>query len=294
MSVPDQKGNAIAWNPHNPASLLVPVPDESNNGAFATNTFLSHDGVGCNDHERTALIDLLDAHDAYLQSANTPQALMSLSKSYRRALANCVQGWEDELMAKQQDGAEEEQSPSNLENLELLKVAYAVTHLSETFLLLPSNDQIVEFYESTTNLPGAVTADTVRYVRLHHMTGASDFLDEETYENLLQSVQPDQWEGSGAIYWKLVEKYVLRGNLEDAWSLLTHHSLCRRCTEAIAAASSNDTNALSLYDEYTATSLQEDREGLEALRAILLSAPLPGGRTDQFDAAMADDDDFFP
>ncbi len=29
--------------------------------------------------------------------------------------------------------------------------------------------------------------------------------------------------------------------------------------------------------------MQEDRQGFEALRAILLSAPLPGGRTDEFD-----------
>eukprot|EP00526_Cylindrotheca_closterium_P029351 CAMPEP_0113658994 /NCGR_PEP_ID=MMETSP0017_2-20120614/32080_1 /TAXON_ID=2856 /ORGANISM="Cylindrotheca closterium" /LENGTH=701 /DNA_ID=CAMNT_0000573433 /DNA_START=1 /DNA_END=2102 /DNA_ORIENTATION=+ /assembly_acc=CAM_ASM_000147 len=153
----------------------------------------------------------------------------------------------------------------------------------------------MEFYESTTNLPGAVTAETVRYLRLHHMTEASDFLDDETLDNLFESVQPDQWEGTGEIYWQLAEKYVLRGNLEDAWGLLTRHSLCRRCTEAIAATTaSKDSNAIAAVslDEYTAASLQEDREGLEALRAILLSAPLPGGRTDQFDAALADDDDY--
>ncbi|CAJ1954443.1 unnamed protein product [Cylindrotheca closterium] len=297
MSIPAKKGNAVVWNPHNPASLLVPTVRGESDGAFATNTFLSHDGVGCNDHERTAVMDLLDAQDAYLQSPTGPQALLSLSKSYRRALSNCLQGWEDELLSsEQQDDAADAQDgsiSSNLENLELLKVAYAVTHLSETFLLLPANDQVMDFYESTTNLPGAVTAETVRYLRLHHMTEASDFLDEETLDNLFQSIQPDQWEGTGAVYWQLLEKYVVRGNLEDAWGLLTRHSLCRRCTEAIAAAASNSSsNVLAGLDEYTAASLQEDREGLEALRAILLSAPLPGGRTDQFDAVLADDDDY--
>eukprot|EP00980_Cylindrotheca_fusiformis_P028614 scaffold22620_cov131-Cylindrotheca_fusiformis.AAC.9 len=275
---------AVAWDPRNPATLLL--PSVSANKEFEMNTFLSHDGIGCNEQERAALMDLLDAQDSYLESnVGNPHDLLSLSKAYQRALAECVQRWEEELNSTaaapgQGDSAMEEDTlPAVQESLELLKISYAITQLSETFLLLPASDHVMDYYETTSNLPGAVTAETVRYLRFHHLPAVSDFIDPETYQDLMASYQPEEFDGTGELYWKLMERHVVRGNLEDAWALMTRHSLCRQCTEA-------DYDSL---DDYTAATLDENRAGLEALRAILLSAPLPGGRSDAFDASFGDD-----
>jgi hypothetical protein len=170
---------------------------------------------------------------------------------------------------------DQEKNPTTRESLELLKLAYAVTHLSETFLLLPSSDAFMDYYENTSNLPGAVTADTVRYLRIHHISDATDFAEDSVIEEIHDSLHPDQLDG-GVIYWKLIESYLVRGCLEEVWALLSRHSVLRRCV---------DDTTESLDDYHTAT-LAEDREGFEALRALLWSAPLPGGRTDEFDSAF--------
>jgi hypothetical protein len=279
---------AVAWDPRSPATLLLPSVSASsttsssgnnNNDGFQMNSFVSHDGIGCNTHETSALMELLDARDIYLEDSSHSRAtdgntaLRALSKAYRKALSACVEGWEESL-----DGGKK--TPVMEENLELLKLAYAVTHLSETFLLTPSNDVMMDYYQSTSNLPGAVTADTIRYLRLHHMGDASAFVKDEEYEELNNSYQPDQLDG-GALYWKLVESYLVRGCLEDAWALLSRHSIYRRCVD----------DAYQSADSYQAAKLQEDREGFEALRAVLLSAPLPGGRTDEFDSAFDGEQD---
>lgn len=248
---------AVAWDPRSPATLMIP------SATGEMDTFLSHDGVGCNSFETSALMELLDARDVYLQNEDAV-AVRTASRAYRKALADCVLGWEAEVTESEQ------------ENLELLKIAYAVTHLSETFLLLtPPNDSFLsEYYENTSSLPGAVTADTVRYLRLHHMADPTAQLDDALLDDLEVSLQPDQLDG-GEPYWNLVESYVVRGCLQDAWALLSRHSLRRRGAEALT---------LQTMDEYQAAALAQDQDGFRALEALLMSAPLPGGRTDEFDA----------
>jgi hypothetical protein len=253
---------AMAWDPCNPATLLLPT---SSGGKL--NYFASHDGIGCNAQEIAALMNLLDAQDAFHKSETSSSSLLTLSKTYRQALSDCVHGWEENM------GEEE-----NQENLELLKIAYAVVHLSETFLLLPaSTSNSMDYYEHSTNMPGAVTAELVRYLRLHHMTDASDFLSEETIQEIFNSHHPDQLDG-GELYWRLLESYAIRGCLEDVWGLLTRHSICRHCSSSLTK--------MEGLDAYQAAMLEEDQQGFEALRAVLLSAPIPGGRTDEYDAAV--------
>jgi hypothetical protein len=109
-------------------------------------------------------------------------------------------------------------------------------------------------------------------LRLHHMGDASAGADESVVDQMLDSLHPDQV-GEGTVYWKLVVSYLVRGCLEEAWALLSRHSICRR--------SFDDT--IEALDEYHETTLAEDREGFLALRDILLSAPLPGGRNDEHD-----------
>lgn len=276
MSSQRERERAVAWDPRSPATLLLPSVDSTVADAkdgFRMYTFLSHDGVGCNTFETSALMELLDARDAYLQSSvGDFNALRSLSKAYCSALCECVQSWEEDLETKSD---KREESTAMEESLELLKLAYAVTHLSETFLLLPSNDSFMDYYEHTSNLPGAVTANTVRYLRLHHMAHPADFAEDSIIEEIHNSLDPDQLDG-GTTYWKLLENYLVRGCLEDVWALLSRHSLLRRSLEETSEG----------LDDYHAATLAEYRDGFEALRNILLSAPLPGGRTDEFDSVF--------
>ena len=261
---------AIAWDPKSPATLLLPTVDASGDTpAFVMDKLLSHDGVGCNTHESSALMNLIDAYGDYLESKERNwTAFRSLSKAYRMALCQCLQGWEKDLAGQEPDAA-------TLENLELLKIVYAVTHLSETFLLLPPTDSALDYYENAATMPGAVTADTVRYLRNHHMGDVTAAVDENSLKQILDSLQPDQIE-NGSLYWKLVFSYLLRGCLEEVWALLSRHSMCRRCFD----------ETLEPLDEYHAATLAEDRDGFLALRDILLSAPLPGGRNEEYDAAL--------
>jgi hypothetical protein len=272
----DRKVPAMAWDPRAPATLLLPTVDNHDNNkdgvpsSFSMNKIISHDGVGCNTHETSCLMNLLDANEVYLESKAGNLALKSLSKVYRKALCGCLEGWEKELASKSDDVNAD--VAVHMENLELLKIAYAVTHLSETFLLLAPNDSVFDYHENTSLLPGAVTADTVRYLRLHHMGDASAGADESVVDQMLDSFHPDQFR-DGTVYWKLVVSYLVRGCLEEAWALLSRHSICRR--------SFDDT--IEALDEYHESTLAEDREGFLALRDILLSAPLPGGRNDEHD-----------
>lgn len=269
-SMTQQRIRPMHWDPLSPASLLLPSTNDASEGdsqqVLRLERFLADDGVGCNDHETSALMKLLDAQEAYFASEELGEwnALKSLSKSYRRALRDCLKGWE-EAAEKTSDAEANDEV-----NLELLKIVYAVTQLSEIYLLMPPSGE----YEDTATLPGAVTADTVRYLRLHHMQDAFSLAGDDTsIEDILESSQPEQLAG----YWKVVQTLVLRGCLDEAWALLSHHSICRRSF----AFPQNET-----LDEYHAATLAQDQKSFLALRAILLSAPLPGGRAEVDDAGL--------
>jgi len=276
----------MAWDPSDPSTLLLPTNTED--GGFRFDCFLADDGVGCNDYETSALMKLLDGHENYYfgddnDDENTKKkkrkrgewsTLKSLSKSYRNAIRECLMGWEESIIKKVE--AEEvnnimtEDATNEDDNLELLKLVYAVTHLSEVYLLLPPPLGGGE-YEDMTTMQGAVTADTVRYLRFHHMP---DPYASEEVEQMLGSTQPDQFDSE--LYWNLVRTFVLWGMLEEAWAVLSRHSSCQQCFRS----------DVQILDEYHDAILQEDRDGFLALRDVLLSAPLPGGRNDENDSGL--------
>jgi hypothetical protein len=247
----------IAWDPKSPATLLIPTRDPENN-ELRVDAFLSHDGVGCNPHERSALMKLISAHSDYHRDGQ--ENVKALSRTYRSALRDCLAGWEGD------------ESIDDEESLELLKLVYAVTHLSEIFLL--SNNHGNE--DDSWSTPGAATADTVRYLRLHHMADPYAVVGEGL-DDMMQSSQPEQY---GAVYWKLVQTLVLRGCLDDAWALISRHHIFRRCFEET-----------EIMDDFHAITIEQDREGFRMLRSLLLSAPLAGGRSEWNDTGLGDDDD---
>jgi hypothetical protein len=130
-------------------------------------------------------------------------------------------------------------------DLDLLKLNLAVLHLSEIVLQ-----------------PG--TAETVRYLRQHHLPSLPDLMPE--YDDMLQAAQPEQWEG----YWSLLLKFVMHGCLEEAWRLLSKHSL-------YVAATTNT------KDREYARTMREIEHSFLVMRDLLLLAPIPGGRTHFYD-----------
>jgi hypothetical protein len=92
----------------------------------------------------------------------------------------------------------------------------------------------------------------------------------------LSSLHPDQV-NDGKPYWNLLNALVRRGNLVDAWALLSRHSLFRRALDA---------SSMDSLDEYEVMVLEQDKEAFIDLRRVLLSAPIPGGRDDSDDVGL--------
>jgi hypothetical protein len=234
----------MAWDPKSPSSLLI---GNKKTNSFGFDIFSSDDGVGANTYETSCLMKLVDSQSDFMSSKRS-KSLVKLSQDYRRALRDCLSGWK-----------------SDEEASELLQLTYAVTHLSEVFLL--TKDQ---------HIPGRLTANMVQYLRLHHL---EDIVGSDSVDTLLQSARPDQ-AGGGSLFWKTLQSLIIRGNLDDAWALLSHHSACQRCW--------SNTEVL---DDYHASIRNQDRDGFTMLRAVLLSAPLPGGRTDLHDDGLEPSND---
>ena len=313
MGTDNTSNGAVGWDPKSPATLLVPAivnnnsddddNDKNNNSKNSgqnviINYMLTDNGVGCNTFESSAIMGLLDARDDYFEMKSSTniggdqRAIRQLSKQYRKALASCINDWSYDVSKKEDEGEQQDQQQQRVDkiSLELLRMTYAVTQLSETFLLLPStmqedggigNIRGSTYYEDTMNLPGAVTADTIRYLRTHQLEDAEDQFDEYVIKELYNIWQPDQHNGNGEDYWKLIEAYIIRGCLEDAWAMLSHHSIVHRFTEM-----ENQEDDDNVLDDYQAASLAEDRDGFQALRSVLLSAPLPGARNDLLDTGF--------
>jgi len=328
-----QKIPTMAFSPTNPAALIFPNTKITSknasssstttvsNAAFQVDIMLSHTGVGCNEHELVTLSQLVEASNrhAQLESENKRQwiTLKSLSKSYRAALRDCLCRWEDNLLELEEQGdtattttpsggssssSSYLHSPLQYEHLELLKLVYAVSHLSEIFLILPPTSVTsLDYYDSIWDIPGALTADTVRYLRHHHTLQALSPLPPDVVQEVLESAHPDQVD-HGAPYWQMIHRLVRKGNVHQAWALLSRHSLCRRATVA-----TNDRNRSDNIDDngnnnndsdnnndgggdYEHISMIEIYQGFDDLRRILLSAPLPGGRDDIDDADLEEQD----
>lgn len=246
----------LAWDPKCPAALLTATGDEQ---GLRVDKFLADDGVGCNKYERSACMKIIAAQREYF--SGTRENPKALCREYLSALNECLDEWKKDTSLTD-DGS----------SVEALEVVYAITQLSDIYLLMPTaSDDTIE---------GAVTADTIRYLRLHQMSDPLEVVGEGLDE-MLESMQPEKY---GASYWKLLQKLVVRGCLDDAWKLITAHSYFRRCYD--------DQNMEALDDDpYHAVIMKQDKQGFAALRALLLSAPLPGGRSAWNDSGLDSTDE---
>ena len=299
MSASNDDGRSFAWNPKSPATLTVPFFTENGSDGVGGDqkglkeAYIASDGgIGCNTFESSAIMNLLDARDAYLDemksitnnSLQHYQAILQLSKEYRKAVAKCISEWSKDL---EKDGEEPEiegQQQKDRFELCLLRESYAIMHLSEIFIILPRspenrdgmNNSIGYRDENLSNLSGAMTADTVRYLRKHHFQDIEDLFDQSFLEKMWTLKQPDQYDGDeNNTYWGLVEAYMVRGCLEEAYAVLSHHSIVQRFWDL-----EEEEEQMSEYHDAVR---KQDYEGFQALHNILLSAPLPGSRNSDLD-----------
>jgi hypothetical protein len=286
--------------------------------------FLSHDGTGCPAEETECLIRCLDSRDAWLtarkQQQQSPSSLSSLalkelSMEYRVAMCKCLMQLQEKATRRldaadtttalgENDTARETISVEEGNNMELLTVAFAISHLAEVFLLpslatsgmittMPStryaNNVQGEVINASTagssrldGPAGSLTADTVRYLRKHHSKAVAFYMDMPQVQAMLESDQPEYYRFTASTpkediipgpfelpYWNLVLQLVIEGNLSKAWALLSQHSACRHVEV-------DDSYKFGNYER----DISPDRQAFEILQSILLSAPLPGGRGD--------------
>jgi hypothetical protein len=284
---------AMSWDPKSPHALLLPRIEQGK--PAAVDTFLSHAGTGCNSHELAALMKILQAHEQYYNtnavdvesSFNNYNrlSLKQLSQAYRSALCDCLAGWEMEE-ANDETGINNDSGDSGGGDLsmsiDILRAMYSVMHLSDIFLPLglPSTLHL-DFLQDPFEQPGVATADTVRYLRYNQVSD-SEAMDPQNIAEMLNSMQPEEFAG-GDLYWKYLKSLVLHGCLEKAWSVLSRHSLF---TTAMSTAPSIDDDANAYYAAIT----DEARQGFQDLMEIFLRAPLPGGRTSDYDDVMGTPD----
>lgn len=347
ISVP--KIRALAWDPTGPAALsLAPLPGNSSSleknktenikdgddkntttTTIGLDVFLSHDGTGCTPEETECLLRMLGAREEWLQTfgkcnnnGNTDSAnangVTELSMEYRAALCDCLVSLQQKLSKNEFERNENDDKKENQDdnedeeeanNIELLQLAYAVSHLTEIVLLPPLSDSSGYRGNSVGSSrldgpPGALTADTVRYLRLHHVKGMgfADLLELPHVLEMLESDQPEYYQFDkqhhstmndadrdvvrdipgpyGYPYWNLLLHLIRQGELEQAWAVLSRNSACRRAEE----------EATAYYSSGRTVQMSPEGDGFAALRGILLSAPLAGGRGDKYcDSSGLDD-----
>ena len=207
--------------------------------------------------------------------------MTELSIEYRRCVCECLIDLKPKGMEVDDDG---EITPHHVDNYQSLALIYAMMHLNEIYLLPSKRGSRGHSVDKLEGPPGSLTADTVRYLRLHH---SGYDLKSEAVMELLDMDQPEYYIPEipsndpyllgpfSQPYYNLLYHLFNLGQLSSAWAVLSRHSSCRR-TEEEAARGGN---------------MSKEGEAWSALRALLLSAPLPAGRGEDDDAGLADDDD---
>ena len=319
-----RSGPVAVWDPVCPARLLLAVDndDDAHQGDHhfmpSFDYLWSHTGsTTCSKYEVAALRQILQAHAVYQDRVHHDAVLddarflpgQVFSRACRRALRDCLGQWDQELQQLHDDDSDamtphaQSLRTVSMENLELLKVTLAALHLSEIFLpLLPSSTLTSSLFDVTLltdpyHAPGAVTAPFVRYLRTHHCPNPhQDDAVLQMYQACASDNDtPDVYQ-DGRPYWQFLTSLVAMGLLEDAWEVLSQHSLFQAAAKAVGMQgtnlppdqhhSSSNNNNLSTY--------QEILQDFLTLRAVLLTAPLPAGRTNAYDDDVDDVVDGWP
>lgn len=280
----------MGWDGRNPSSLLLP---NITDGRFMMNRMAAESGVGCNEHELSALVKIISAHDDYMKlkqnalRTNSKTDWLSVTRlqtelatKYRSAIRDCLSDWQialDEKFASSDQPPEDVDEDHELDHLKLLQVTYNIMHISDIFLPLLPSASSWDYHIDPYQKPGIATAATVRYLRYHHLDAAEEMVgnvNPSEIDEMMNSAQPEQFQ-KGRVYWEYIKILILRGCLEKAWFVLSKHSLY-----VVASTIHNP-------DEFSMTEIYQD---FSQLKEILLRAPLPGGRSEDYDDALQSED----
>jgi hypothetical protein len=279
------------FDPKSPSTFIAQSLSTSSSTPSPFNVILAEDGIGCNAEETSALMRVIEARDNFQSGGGAENGAAAdngyvyqpkaLCKAYRNELTGCIQQWEARMEASGTDSHNDDDRQKEEDSIDLLKLTHTFLHLCETYLL---DDEESDLLASGA---GIVTADTVRYLRYNHMLDVNAYVDVDM-DYLLDLDQPEQYgnertsDGTGMTpYWALLRKLVLRGCLEEAWAVLSRHSACKRSHQILASTSGG----------YVDPSVKEDNEAFALIRALLLSAPIPGGRNDAYDDCLGQEED---
>lgn len=280
---------AIAWDPTNPGTLWMPRIDKKSSDNNESTIVLDGAGLlgaGCNSHELVALTKLIQAREEYFYAQEAADGdesgsgaidtIKALSRAYRQAIQDCIQDWrEDDELQDGDDG----------DNQKLLNSMYTCMHLSDVFLpLLVDTDTSWSSGfgggHDRFNAPGAATADMVRFIR-HNLLSPIEAIEPAAAE-MVGSMHPEQF-GDGTLYWDVITKLVLRGYLDEAWDVLSRHSLYVQAQRSLA----EDPDAENAENQYMHTTFKEIEQDFLSLCDLLKRAPLPGGRNNESDDGLS-------
>ncbi len=314
---------AVTFDPKSPSSLIVaPKSVASSDFTFV----LSDDGVGCNAEEIRCLMRLIDIYNSVTTSSSRRNSDRSSSKtickSYRIQILQCIEQLEQRLSTDappldNDDPMSQQSSEKKTENEykanELLKITHAISHLTEIYLCNDNNEEehgekmlVNDFRlllspnnsmpKKEVNQMGIVTADTIRYIRYHHLEDIDSYVESLIGENsvgeMLESNQPEHWisdnyqSGDLTPFWDLIRKLVQRGLMKDAWNVLRRHSACVRAQEKFQIASGGRSQS-GFIDQ----TVRDDIEAFALIEKLLLFAPIPGGRSEVNDSGLGGEND---
>jgi hypothetical protein len=169
-------------------------------------------------------------------------------------------------------------------NLNLLQATYTILHISDVFLpLIPVSSSLMPMSpDSAWNQQGRITAEFVRYLRIHHYTPP---YASPVFQELQSARQP---EGFGRPFWELVEGFIVTGSLTQAWDLLQRHSMYQRGAQLQREQEDLGVDENMDSEEFfLAKRAAETFRTFEAIHDIMIRAPLPGGRNLDHDESVS-------
>lgn len=261
------KAQVFLWSRKSAASLFINDP---NSKTPRLHEHLAYPGSSCNSHELAALHAVMDAHEEYYTSNKKIQisSVKKISQKCRGAAQKCLQEWDQELLGK--DSAADSDKDERI-SLALLNEVCGYVHLSEVVIPLLMSPDAFE-------TPGAATASLVRYLRKHVLGDVVNAASDAELDQMMESTQPEEF-GDGTLYWSYVYGLVARGCLEEAWGILSSHSVY---------VQSLDPPESLATEPYWISLLSKVRESFGIVRELFMRAPLPGGSSSKFDAELYD------
>jgi hypothetical protein len=220
-------------------------------------------------------------NDSY---AATCQSIRYQSQQYREAVQDCLT-----------ESASAIGSNSGMIDpmgWDLMSKIHSILRLSEIYLL-PTSTWTSSSSSSSNcagrdwlDCPGIATADTIRFLRRYelppvevdHSAGDDEDsrmdddprLQQQQQQHPIYPIDTDDKD----VYWTLVVSLVRRGCLVDVWQVLQTHSLYRIALEGMQLTVMSD------QDRSSSQSLLQD---WEQIGSVLLTAPIPGGRSAEHD-----------